>query len=163
MYKALLLSLIRLVTTTNGKNVDLSSKNLRIIVKGSITEIHYAFEKPLGRPCGTEIAAVDKGYSEAFVDSDGDQHCVGLGKIMTEYSDKASKTNKSRNKLYALEQNHREAGRISKADRIRNNNLDKKPQRRLGRRDPSSFSFSFAVQGFLLNVYVTLPSEATSQ
>ncbi len=116
---------IRLTTTTNGKNVDLSSKNLRIIVKGSITEIHYAFEKPPGRPCGTEIAAVDKGYSEAFVDSDGDQHCVGLGKIMTEYSDKASKTNKSRNKLYALEQNHREAGRISKADRIKNNNLGK--------------------------------------
>jgi transposase len=44
---------------------------------------------------------------------------------MTEYSDKASKTNKSRNKLYALEQNHREAGRISKADRIKNNNLGK--------------------------------------
>ena len=125
MYKALLLSLIRLVTTTNGKNVDLSSKNLRIIVKGSITEIHYAFEKPPGRPCGTEIVAVDKGYSEAFADSDGDQHGVGLGKIMTEYSDKASKTNKSRNKLYALEQKHREAGRTSKADRIRNNNLGK--------------------------------------
>ena len=32
---------------------------------------------------------------------------------MTEYSDKASKTNKSRNKLYALEQNHREAGRFT--------------------------------------------------
>jgi len=58
-------------------------------------------------------------------DSDGDAHGAGLGEVMTEYSDKTSKTNKSRNKLYALEQKHREAGRISKEDRIKNNNLGK--------------------------------------
>ncbi|EQD71676.1 hypothetical protein B1A_05677, partial [mine drainage metagenome] len=39
---------IRLITTTNGKNVDLSGKNLRIIVKDDVTEIHYAFNKPPG-------------------------------------------------------------------------------------------------------------------
>ena len=39
---------IRLVTTTSGKNVDLSGKNLRIIVKDDATEIHYAFNKPVG-------------------------------------------------------------------------------------------------------------------
>jgi hypothetical protein len=117
---------IRLVTTTSGKNVDLSSKNIRIIVKDNVTEIHYAFGKPVGRPCGTEIVAVDKGYTEAFVDSDGDVYGIGLGKVMTEYSDKASQTNKSRNKLYALEQKHREAGRTAKADRIKSNNLGKK-------------------------------------
>ena len=32
---------ITVVTTTNGKNVDLSNCNLRIIVKGDVTEIHY--------------------------------------------------------------------------------------------------------------------------
>ena len=117
---------IRLVTTTSGKNVDLSGKNIRIVVKGNVTEIHYAFEKPMGRPHGTEIIAVDKGYTEAFVDSDGDEHGAGLGKIMTEYSDKVSKTGKARNKLYALEKKHMEAGHIAKADRIKVNNLGTK-------------------------------------
>ena len=117
---------IRLVTTTNGKSVDPSGKNIRIIVKDNVTEIHYAFKKPLGRPRGTEVIAVDKGYTEAFVDSDGEVHGVGLGEIMTEYSDKASKTGQARNRLYALEQKHREAGRTAKADRIKTNNLETK-------------------------------------
>ncbi|WP_298209950.1 hypothetical protein, partial [Ferrimicrobium sp.] len=117
---------IRLVTTSSGKNVDLAGKNLRIIVKDDTTEIHYSFDKPLGRPHGTEIVAVDKGYTEAFVDSDGDAHGIGLGTIMTEYSDKVSKTGQARNKLYALEQKHREAGRTAKADRIKANNLGTK-------------------------------------
>ncbi|WP_276969273.1 zinc ribbon domain-containing protein, partial [Ferrimicrobium acidiphilum] len=117
---------IRLVTTTNGKSVDLSGKNIRIIVKDDVTEIHYAFKKPLGRPRGTEVIAVDKGYTEAFVDSDGDEHGIGLGKVMTEYSDKASKTGQARNRLYALEKKHREAGRTAKADRIKTNNLGTK-------------------------------------
>ncbi len=115
---------IGLITTTNSKNVDLSGKNLRIIVKGDVTEIHYAFEKPSGLPCGTEIVAVDKGYTEAFVDSDGDVH--GIGQVMTKYSDKTSKTNKARNRLHALEKKHRASGNVSKADRIKLNNLGKK-------------------------------------
>nr|WP_276977779.1 hypothetical protein [Ferrimicrobium acidiphilum] len=118
---------IRLVTTTNGKSVDLSGKNITNIVKDDVTEIHYAFKKPLGRPRGTEVIAVDKGYTEAFVDSDGDEYGIGFGKVMTEYSDKTSKTNKSRNRLYALEQKHREAGgRTAKADHIKTNNLGTK-------------------------------------
>ncbi|WP_200891157.1 hypothetical protein [Acidithrix ferrooxidans] len=51
---------------------------------------------------------------------------MGLGKIMTEYSGKASKTGKARNKLHALEKKHREAGHTSKADRIKTNNLGTK-------------------------------------
>ena len=78
---------IRLTTTTNGKNVDLSGKNIRIVVKDGVTEIHYAFKKLVNRPHGTEIIAVDKGYTEAFMDSDGNEHGAGLGKTMTEYSD----------------------------------------------------------------------------
>ena len=117
---------IRLVTTTNGKSVDLSGKNITNIVKDDVTEIHYAFKKPLGRPRETEVIAVGKGYTEAFVDSDGEVHGVGLGEIMTEYSDKASKTGQARNRLYALEKKHREAGRTAKADRIKTNNLGTK-------------------------------------
>lgn len=112
-----------MTTTTSEKNVDLSSKNLRIVVKDDVTEVHYAFIKSVGRLCRTAIIAVDKGYAEAFVDSDGDKLSVGLGQIMTEYSDKTSKAGKARNKLYALEKKHRAVGHTAKADRIRANNL----------------------------------------
>ncbi|QXX76735.1 hypothetical protein [Methylovirgula sp. HY1] len=115
-----------LTTTTSGKNVDLTGSNLRIVVKDGFTEIHYATEKGAGRQCGDQELGIDKGYTEAFTDSDGEHHGVAFGKVMTEYSDKASATGKQRNKLHALEKKHREAGNIAKANRIRKNNLGRK-------------------------------------
>lgn len=114
---------IVLTTTTSGKNVDLSGSNLRIVVKDGFTAIHYVTEKGDGRECGAQVLGIDKGYTEAFTDSDGDHHGAAFGKVMTEYSDKAAATGARRNKLHALEKKHREAGRIAKADRIRKNNL----------------------------------------
>lgn len=114
---------IMLTTTTSGKNVDLSGSNLRIIVKDGFTEIHYATEKGVGRECGDQALGIDKGYTEAFTDSDGDHHGQNFGRAMTEYSDKVAATGKHRNRLHALEKKHREAGRIAKADRIKKNNL----------------------------------------
>lgn len=112
-----------LTTTTSGKNVDLTGSNLRIIVKDGFTEIHYATEKGQGRACGNRVLGIDKGYTEAFTDSDGDHHGQDFGQVMTEYSDKVAKTGKQRNKLHALQKKHRAAGRIAKADRIKRNNL----------------------------------------
>lgn len=114
---------IQLLTTTNGKNVNLGKCNLRIICKGDVTEIHYYTEKQPGRPHGDREIGVDKGYTEAFADSDGGFHGVGFGKTMTEYSDKVAQTGKARNKLRALETKHRETGNVKKADNIRRNNL----------------------------------------
>ena len=117
---------IRLVTTSSGKNVNLTGSNLRIIVKDGFTEIHYASEKSDGRICGDQAVGVDKGYSEAFTDSDGQAHGAAFGEVLTQYSDKTAVTNKSRNKLHALEKKHRAAGRTIKADRIRACNLGRK-------------------------------------
>lgn len=117
---------IKLVTTTNGKNVHLGKCNLRIICKGDMTEIHYCTEKQPGRPHGEHEVGVDKGYTEAFAASNGNFHGAGFGDIMSEYSDKAAKIGKARNKLHALERKHREAGRIKKADNLRKNNLSAK-------------------------------------
>ncbi|MHB8365544.1 MAG: nuclease/transposase family protein [Acidithiobacillus sp.] len=114
---------IRLTTTSSGKNVNLSGSNLRIIVKDGCTEIHYATTKEAGRPCGSRMTGIDKGYTEAFTDSDGVAHGKAFGAVLTNYSDKASATGKARNKLYALEKKHREAGRTAKADHIRLCNL----------------------------------------
>lgn len=117
---------IQLVTTTSGKNVNLSGSNLRVIVKDGFAEIHYAADKADGRICGTRAVGVDKGYTEAFTDSDGKAHGPRFGEVLTRYSDKTCATNKSRNKLHALEKKHRKAGRLLKADRIKSCNLGRK-------------------------------------
>ncbi|MBK7001995.1 MAG: transposase [Rhodoferax sp.] len=117
---------ITLVTTSNGKNVDLTGRNLRIIAKEGHAEIHYAAEKGDGRECGTQVIGIDKGYTEAFTDSDGQAHGEKFGAVLTEYSDKTFDTNKQRNKLHALEKKHRKDGHIAKADRIRLHNLGRK-------------------------------------
>lgn len=117
---------IRLVTTSNGKHVNLTGANLRVCVKNGFTEIHYATEKGAGRPHGEQALGIDKGYTEAFTDSDGDTHGAAFGAVLTAYSDAAAKTGKQRNQLHAVEKKHRAAGRIAKADRIRRCNLGRK-------------------------------------
>jgi len=114
---------IALVTSSSGKNVDLTGSNLRIVVKDGFTGIHYATEKHAGRMSGDQVVGVDKGYSEAFTDSDGQAHGESFGEALTQYSDKAAATGKGRNKLNALEKKHRAAGRVAKADRIQQCNL----------------------------------------
>ena len=117
---------IPLITRSNGRGVDLRGRNLRVIVNGDPIEIHYATEKTAGRPCGTQEVGIDKGYSEALTDSDGVHHGEQFGAVLTRYSDQQAATGKARNKLHALEKKHREAGRMAKADRIRQNNLGRK-------------------------------------
>ena len=58
--------IVKLITNTNGKNVNLKNRNLRIIDKEKYYEIHYSFDKPEGRICGDKEIGIDKGYSEAF-------------------------------------------------------------------------------------------------
>ncbi|MDR7927246.1 transposase [Acidithiobacillus thiooxidans] len=114
---------IRLTTTSSGKNVKLTGSNLRIIVKEGFSEIHYATTKGDGRPCGEKMIGIDKGYTEAFMDSEGVAHGQDFGQVMRIYSDQAMITGKARNRLHALEKKLREAGRITKADHIREHNL----------------------------------------
>ena len=58
-----------------------------------------------------------------FADSDGVAHGLAFGAVLTRYSDAASATGKARNKLHALEQKHRAAGRVAKANRMQQCNL----------------------------------------
>lgn len=117
---------ITLHTTTSGKNVSLEKKNLRILLQEDRIDIHYAFEKLPGRPHGEKSIGIDKGYTEAFTDSEGRHHGEPFGRVLTAYSDQVAATGKARNRLYTLEKKHRAAGRNAKADRIRANNLGKK-------------------------------------
>jgi transposase len=117
---------LQLTTTSSGKDVTLTRSNLRIIVKDGFTEIHYATEKAAGRASGVQVIGIDKGYTEAFTDSDGKAHGTAFGAVLTDYSDKTSETHKCRNKLHATEKKHRAAGRLAKADRIKKHNLGRK-------------------------------------
>lgn len=117
---------IVLKTRSNGKNVDLAKKNLRVISCDEHVEIHYNFDKGEGRACGEKTIGVYEGSSVAFADSDGEYHGEKFGNILTEYSERIYKTGKNKNKIYALEKKLRKAGKIEKADRIKKHNLGKK-------------------------------------
>lgn len=117
---------IHLVTTSTGDGVDLTGKNMRIVLRDDFVGVHYAFNKGAGREAGTEVIGVDKGYTEAMVDSDGHFHGRKFGSILKDYAQKVHGTGKMRGKLKALERKHRAVGRIAKAERIARNNLGTK-------------------------------------
>jgi hypothetical protein len=118
---------LKIPSFTRGKQicVSLNSKVdlkgcLRIILKNRIVEVHHAIEQKTFDPCGEKIVGVDKGYSEAFADSEGKFHGAQLGKILTEATENRNLKNKARNKLYQI------AKKKPKAKNIYKFNLGKK-------------------------------------
>ena len=75
---------------------------LRLILGDGVVEVHHTIDKPEGRPCGNETIGIDKGYTEAFVDSDGERHGEGLGETLSQESDHLKKKYQNRNKLEAI-------------------------------------------------------------
>ncbi len=115
---------IRLQTQSNERLTDfLNKKNLRIILKGKVIEVHYAFDKPSGRACGQGEIGIDKGYTEAFVDSDGIFYGTDFGQLITAFSDQNKQVGQRRNKLHALEKKYQAEGNHAKADNIKTFNL----------------------------------------
>ena len=100
----------------------LPSGTLRLIVKGSAVEVHYAIDAESQcntSPCGeASELGVDKGYSEVFIDSDGTAHGEGLGALLSNESDYLKVKYQRRNKLEAIANK-----KPHKAERIRKNNL----------------------------------------
>ena len=109
------------------RGTHLPTGTLRIILQddGQVA-IHYAIDETAvcsTKPCGDGELGVDKGYTEAYADSEGERHGEGLGDLLAAESDARKVKGQRRNQLRAIEQKHREAGRIQKADNIRRNNL----------------------------------------
>ncbi len=109
------------------RGMHLPTGTLRIILQddGQVA-IHYAVDEDTAcstKPCGTDTIGVDKGYTEAYADSEGERHGEGLGDLLAAESDARKVKGGRRNHLRAVEQKHREAGRIKKADNICRNNL----------------------------------------
>ena len=109
------------------RGTHLPTGTLRIILQddGQVA-VHYAIDETAvcsTKPCGTETIGVDKGYTEAYADSEGERYGEGLDDWLAAESDARKVKGQRRNQLRAVEQKHREAGRIKKADNIRRNNL----------------------------------------
>ncbi|AOY83671.2 zinc ribbon domain-containing protein [Moorena producens JHB] len=98
-------------------------------------EIHFLVEHgTVNIPKERRYLGVDKGYTEAFYDSDGRAHGLGLGKLASKKSDRITKKNRNRGKLWAL---HRKLEKIdpAKSARILENNLSRKTENRRYRKD----------------------------
>ena len=109
------------------KGTHLPSGTLRILLRdhGQV-EVHYAVDEEQvcsTRPCGETTVGVDKGYTEAYTDSDGERHGEGLGDLLSAESDRRKVKGTRRNHLRDTEQKHRAKGNHRKADNIRKNNL----------------------------------------
>ena len=103
------------------------SGTLRLILRGGRVEVHYqvdAVDVPSSRrPCGGRDIGVDKGYTEALVDSDGGRHGINLGGLLTAESDRLKQRNRCRAKLRSIANNAALRGDHAKAARIKANNL----------------------------------------
>ncbi len=109
------------------KGDRLPTGTLRILLQdnGQVA-IHYAIDEAQvcsTRPGGLGTVGVDKGYTEAYTDSDGERHGEGLGDLLSQESDARKVKGQRRNKLRDLEEKHRAKGHTRKADHIRQHNL----------------------------------------
>jgi hypothetical protein len=96
--------------------------NLRLILKDGIVEIHYCVEvQKIENGCGTKTLGIDKGYSETFVDSEGNYYGKDLGAVLKKQSDFMKKKNAHRSRLRAIAEKKPE-----KAHTITLNNLGRK-------------------------------------
>jgi hypothetical protein len=94
---------------------------LRLILKDGIVQVHYAIKQKRFEKCGDKILGVDKGYSEAFADSEGNFYGKALGKVLTEETENRNRRGKARNKLYQISKK-----KTHKAKNIQKYNLGRK-------------------------------------
>ena len=92
--------------------VPLNSKiklkgTLRLIINEDSVEVHFVTEQKNYKPCGVDTIGTDKGYSEAFVDSDGEVYGDTFGKVMTAGTKVRHTKGVARNKLHSLHKNHK--------------------------------------------------------
>jgi IS605 OrfB family transposase len=101
----------------------LPTATLRLILRDGRVEVHYTVDSShcSTSPCGDSVVGIDKGYSEAFYDSDGSVHGDGLGAVLSAESDELKIKYQRRNKLFAVTE-----AKPEKAKNIFENNLGQK-------------------------------------
>ncbi|OAD24055.1 transposase IS605 OrfB [Candidatus Thiomargarita nelsonii] len=99
---------------------------LRLILKNGEVEVHYTIDIEETKTCGQATLGIDKGYTEVFVDSNGEHYGEGLGQILSSHSDQLKKKYQARNKLRAIANK-----KPHKQQKIIENNLGRKKLNRL--------------------------------
>jgi len=102
---------------------------LRLLLRNKRVEVHYAVDEKLVcqvEPCGDQTIGIDKGYTEAFTDSDGQHHGEGLGELLSANSDKLKAKYQRRNKFKALLDKYTKQAKEKKRQNILANNMGRK-------------------------------------
>jgi IS605 OrfB family transposase len=107
-----------------GTNYPISGR-IRLILRNGGVEINYTIDNTDDHACGSQKIGIDKGYTEAFVDSDGDFHGEDLGEVLSKESDYLKKKYQRRNKIKAV-LSKVEHKNPKKARIIRKHNLGRK-------------------------------------
>ncbi|KYC35885.1 hypothetical protein WA1_48605 [Scytonema hofmannii PCC 7110] len=105
-----------------------SSGRLRFIINDSgNVELHYPKTTKIEVNPSKDNLGVDKGVTEGFYGSNGIAYAKGLGSVINDASDRRTKKNKKRQKLFAISKKVDPA----KSARILENNLGRKKANRL--------------------------------
>jgi IS605 OrfB family transposase len=115
-----------------GTNYSITGQ-IRLILREGQVEIHYTIDNTDERACGKKEIGIDKGYTEAFVDSEGEFYGKGLGEVLSKESDSLKKKYQRRNKIKAV-LDKVEQKNPKKAKRIRKHNLGRKKLNRRKKR-----------------------------
>ena len=94
---------------------------LRLILIDGEVEVHYTIDIIEPKTCGKATLGIDKGYTEVFVDSNGERYGDRLGQILTQQSDKLKNKYQKRSKLRAIANK-----KYHKKQNIIENNLGRK-------------------------------------
>lgn len=78
------------------------SGTLRLILKDGKVFVHQSINQKKFRKCGDLIVGIDKGYTEAFADSEGKFYGSNFGQLMTKATAKRHTRGQARNKLYQI-------------------------------------------------------------
>jgi len=108
----------------------LPSGTLRLILRQGRVEVHYAVDADncSTSPCGEVEIGIDKGYSEVFIDSEGDGHGDGLGDLLSSESDSLKIKYQRRNKLKAIAEAKPNKAETKVSNNLRRKKLDRRQQ-----------------------------------
>ncbi|TGO02160.1 hypothetical protein PN36_29440 [Candidatus Thiomargarita nelsonii] len=131
---------IEVISLKRGKRIAIPigtsysiTGQIRLILRDGQVEIHYTIDNTDDRACGNKEIGIDKGYTEVFVDSEGEFYGKGFGEVLSKESDSLKKKYQRRNKIKAI-LDKVEQKNPKKARRIRKHNLGRKKLNRRKKR-----------------------------
>jgi IS605 OrfB family transposase len=123
---------IEVISLKRGKRIAIPigtrysiTGQIRLILRDGGVEIHYTIDNTDDRTCGNKVCGIDKGYTEVFVDSEGEFYGKGFGEVLSKESDFLKKKYQRRNKIKAVLDKVKQKN-PKKARRIKKHNLGRK-------------------------------------